>query len=173
MLTTNDKDLADRVRMLRVHGYRTKYHNAAVGGNFRLDEIQAAILRVKLKYLDQWTEARRRNAASYRNHLPAIVSSPADDREGRHIYNQFVVRYKYRDELMRYINDRSIGSEIYYPIPLHLQECFNFLGGKHGDFPESERASNETLALPIYPELTEEMLQYVARTIREFVTRRQ
>jgi dTDP-4-amino-4,6-dideoxygalactose transaminase len=169
MVTTNDEDLADRVRMLRVHGYRTKYRNAAVGGNFRLDEIQAAILRVKLKYLDGWTEARRRNAARYRDLLPAAVSAPADDPEGRHIYNQFVIRYKHRDELMKWINDRAIGSEIYYPVPLHLQECFNSLGGKRGDFPESERASDETLALPIYPELTEEMLAHVAATIREFV----
>jgi dTDP-4-amino-4,6-dideoxygalactose transaminase len=169
MVTTNDQSLAERVRMLRVHGYRTKYHNAAVGGNFRLDEIQAAILRVKLKYLDRWTESRRRNAALYRDLLPAAVSAPAEDPDGRHIYNQFVVRYKHRDELMKWMKDRSIGSEIYYPVPLHLQECFDSLGGKPGDFPESERASNETLALPIYPELTEEMLAHVAATIREFV----
>ena len=171
MVTTNDKDLSDRVRILRVHGYQTKYHNHAVGGNFRLDEIQAAILRVKLKYLDQWTEARRRNAALYRDLLPADVSAPADDPDGRHIYNQFVIRYKDRDALMNWMNDRSIGSEIYYPVPLHLQECFNSFGGKPGDFPESERASKETLSLPIYPELTEEMLRYVAGAIREFVTR--
>jgi dTDP-4-amino-4,6-dideoxygalactose transaminase len=169
MVTTNDQSLAERVRMLRVHGYRTKYHNAIVGGNFRLDEIQAAILRVKLKYLDRWTESRRRNAALYRDLLPAAVSAPADDPDGRHIYNQFVVRYKHRDELMKWMKDRSIGSEIYYPVPLHLQECFDSLGGKPGDFPESERASNETLALPIYPELTGEMLAHVAATIREFV----
>jgi dTDP-4-amino-4,6-dideoxygalactose transaminase len=169
MVTTNDETLAERVRMLRVHGYRTKYHNAAVGGNFRLDEIQAAILRVKLKYLDRWTESRRRNAALYRDLLPNAVSAPADDPDGRHIYNQFVVRYKHRDELMKWMKNRSIGSEIYYPVPLHLQECFNSLGGKHGDFPESERAANQTLALPIYPELTTEMLSHVAATIREFV----
>jgi dTDP-4-amino-4,6-dideoxygalactose transaminase len=155
--------------MLRVHGYRTKYHNAAVGGNFRLDEIQAAILRVKLKYLDRWTESRRRNAALYRDLLPNAVSAPADDPDGRHIYNQFVVRYKHRDELMKWMKNRSIGSEIYYPVPLHLQECFNSLGGKHGDFPESERAANQTIALPIYPELTKEMLSHVAAAIREFV----
>jgi dTDP-4-amino-4,6-dideoxygalactose transaminase len=171
MVTTNDAELAERVRILRVHGYRTKYHNQAVGGNFRLDEIQAAVLRVKLKYLDQWTEARRKNAALYRNLLPTGVTAPADDPEGRHIYNQFVVRYKNRDGLMNWMKDRSIESEIYYPVPLHLQECFKSLGDRSGDFPESERASKETLALPIYPELTEEMIQYVAGTIREFVTR--
>jgi dTDP-4-amino-4,6-dideoxygalactose transaminase len=170
MVTTSDADLAERVRMLRVHGYRTKYHNAAVGGNFRLDEIQAAILRVKLKYLDQWTEARRRNARLYTEVLPAGLSAPQDDREGRHIYNQFVIRYKDRDGLMNWMRGRSIESEIYYPVPLHLQECFKSLGGKPGDFPESERAAEETLALPIYPELTQEMLSYVAGTIREFVT---
>ena len=169
MVTTNDADFAERVRMLRVHGYRTKYHNDAVGGNFRLDEIQAAILRVKLKYLDRWTEGRRRNAALCRNLLPTSVFAPPDDAHGRHIYNQFVIRYKDRDGLMNWMKDRSIGSEIYYPQPLHLQECFKSLGAMPGDFPETERAAKETLALPIYPELTEDMLTYVAGTIREFV----
>jgi dTDP-4-amino-4,6-dideoxygalactose transaminase len=171
MVVTNDAELGERVRMLRVHGYRTKYHSEAVGGNFRLDEIQAAILRVKLKYLDQWTEARRRNAALYRDLLPEAVSAPADDPNGRHIYNQFVIRYKDRDRLMNWMKDHSVGSEIYYPVPLHLQDCFNSLGGKPGDFPETERACSETLALPIYPELTEEMVRYVADTIRELVNR--
>jgi dTDP-4-amino-4,6-dideoxygalactose transaminase len=169
MVTTNDSAVAERVRMLRVHGYRTKYHNDAVGGNFRLDEIQAAILRVKLKCLDRWTERRRRNAALYRDLLPPAVFAPADDAHGRHIYNQFVIRYKDRDRLMNWMKDQGIGTEIYYPMALHLQECFKHLGGKAGDFPESERASKETLALPIYPELTEEMLQYVASAVREFV----
>jgi dTDP-4-amino-4,6-dideoxygalactose transaminase len=171
MVTTNDVELNERVRMLRVHGYRTKYHNQAVGGNFRLDEIQAAILRVKLKYLERWTEARRRNAGLYRDLLPEEVSAPADDPKGRHVYNQFVIRYKDRDRLMDWMTDHSIGSGIYYPVPLHLQECFSALGGKPGDLPETERACSETLALPIYPELTDEMIGYVADTIRKFVNR--
>jgi dTDP-4-amino-4,6-dideoxygalactose transaminase len=171
MVTTNDVALNERVRMLRVHGYRTKYHNQAIGGNFRLDEMQAAILRVKLKYLDRWTEARRRNVGLYRDLLPEEVLAPADDPRGRHIYNQFVIRSKDRDRLMDWMKDHSIGSEIYYPVPLHLQECFSPLGGKPGDLPETERACSETLALPIYPELTDEMIGYVAATIRKFVSR--
>jgi dTDP-4-amino-4,6-dideoxygalactose transaminase len=169
MVTTNDAALAERVRMLRVHGYRSKYHNAIVGGNFRLDEIQAAILRVKLRHLDQWTEGRRQNAALYRELLPSDVSLPPDDLQGRHIYNQFVIRYGDRDGLMKRLNERGIGSEIYYPVPLHLQDCFKSLGGKAGNFPQSESASRETLALPIYSELTRDAVSYVARTIRDFV----
>ncbi len=169
MVTTNEADLAERVKILRTHGFRSKYHNEAVGGNFRLDELQAALLRVKLKHLDQWTEGRRRNAASYRELLPHEVALPPDDPGGRHIYNQFVIRYKDRDALIQRMKDRGIGSEIYYPVSLHLQECFKSLGGKPGDFPQSERAALETLALPVYPELTKEMLSFVASTIREFV----
>jgi dTDP-4-amino-4,6-dideoxygalactose transaminase len=169
MVTSNDTKVAERVRLLRTHGCRSKYHNEVVGGNFRLDEIQAAVLRVKLKYLDTWTEGRRRNAALYRESLPHELSVPADSGTGRHIYNQFVIRQRNRDALMNHLKDRGIGCEIYYPLALHLQECFSSLGGKAGDFPQSERAAAESLALPIYPELTKEMLAYVVGAIQEFL----
>lgn len=169
MVTTNEASLAESVKVLRTHGFRSKYHSEVLGGNFRLDEIQAAVLRVKLKYLDKWTERRRRNAAFYRELLPPQLSLPPDDLNGRHIYNQFVIRYKDRDALMKSLKERGIGCEVYYPAALHLQECLKPLDGKPGDFPESERAARESLALPVYAELTEEMLSYVASTIKESV----
>ena len=171
MVTTNEASLSERVKMLRTHGFRSKYHSEELGGNFRLDEIQAAVLRVKLKYLDKWTEARRRNAALYRDLLPPEVSLPQDDLDGRHIYNQFVIRYRDRDALAARLKDRGIGCEVYYPAAVHLQQCFKSLGGRPGDFPESERAARESLALPVYAELTPDMLSYVADTIKEFVKR--
>jgi dTDP-4-amino-4,6-dideoxygalactose transaminase len=201
MVTSNDPDLADRVKLLRNHGYRPKYYNKVVGGNFRLDAIQAAVLRVKLKYLDQWTEARQRNAARYRELFNQselsidpkhVRSAPADSTLGeaqtsvsplvnmsgvvlpleapdrRHIYNQFVIRSGQRDKLMTFLKERQIGTEIYYPVPMHLQECFAELGYRAGDFLESERAAADTLALPIYPELTEDMLATVVRAAQDF-----
>ena len=167
MVTTNDRELAERVRLLRSHGFKTKYHNEVLGGNFRLDEIQAAVLRVKLKYLDGWTEGRRRNAALYRQDLqPAQgVELPYEIPGSRHIYNQFVIRSGRRDQLMAHLKEQSIGCEVYYPIPLHLQPCFQDLAGHPGDFPISEAASQESLALPIYPELTSEMIHTVCRAI--------
>jgi dTDP-4-amino-4,6-dideoxygalactose transaminase len=185
MVTTNDPDLADRVRLLRNHGYRPKYYNKVVGGNFRLDALQAAVLRVKLKYLDGWTAARQHNAATYRRlFVEAHLSVPADSErslhaahgvilpsvcpDGNHIYNQFVVRCGQRDALMAYLKARHIGTEIYYPVSLHLQECFADLGYRTGDFPTSERAAAETLALPIYPELIEEMQAAVVGAIADF-----
>ncbi len=168
MVTTNDASLAERVRLLRNHGFRTKYHSEFLGGNFRLDEIQAAVLRVKLKYLDGWTEARRRDAGFYRESLAkaALIELPSDEAaKSRHIYNQFVIRTARRNELKTHLNQEGIGCEIYYPAPLHRQPCFEVLGHKTGDFPISEAASSESLALPIYPELTPDMLQHVANAI--------
>ena len=174
LVTANDPELADRLKLLRNHGYRPKYYNKVVGGNFRLDAIQAAVLRVKLKYLDEWTAARQRNAARYRALFREAgveergVVLPTEAPNVRHIYNQFVIRSSRRDELMKFLKGRQIGTEIYYPVPMHTQECFAYLGHRQGDFPESERAAAETLALPIYPELTEEMLGAVVDAVAEF-----
>ena len=170
MVVAQDDALADRVRLLREHGSRPKYYHEIVGTNSRLDALQAAILRVKLRYLDRWSEGRSRNAALYNQLLEgAKVGRPYHDPRTRHIYNQYVIRVEKRDELREYLKERGIGTEIYYPVPLHLQKCFATLGHKTGDMPNSEAAANETLALPIYSELTEEQIRYVAASIREFV----
>jgi dTDP-4-amino-4,6-dideoxygalactose transaminase len=168
MITTNNPELADRVRLLRSHGFSTKYHNEILGGNFRLDEIQAAVLRVKLKYLDGWTEGRRRNAALYRTKLEGTrFELPHEVPDSRHIYNQFVIRAKRRDELMAHLRAQNIGCDIYYPIPFHLQPCFKDLNYRPGDLPSSEAAALESLALPIYPELTPEMIHAVCESLRD------
>jgi dTDP-4-amino-4,6-dideoxygalactose transaminase len=190
MVTANDRELAERVRLLRSHGSQPKYYHKLVGGNFRLDAIQAAVLRVKLKYLDQWTAARQKNAARYRTLFTAMnlnsaggdaalkgdkdrVLLPAESEGVRHIYNQFVIRVskKKRDALMAHLKKNRIGSEIYYPVPLHLQDCFKDLGYRAGDFPHSEAAADETLALPIYPELTDTMQTSVVQCIADFFTK--
>lgn len=180
LVTANDAELVAKVKLMRNHGYSPKYYNKVVGGNFRLDALQAAVLRVKLRYLDDWTEGRQRNAEIYRKLFidagltDSQVSSskkitlPAEAPERRHIYNQFVIRSQRRNELIEHLKQRQIGCEIYYPVPLHLQECFADLGHKTGDFTASESAANETLALPIYPELTEGMLKSVVSAITEF-----
>jgi dTDP-4-amino-4,6-dideoxygalactose transaminase len=168
MVTTNDATLAERVRMLRMHGFRSRYVNELLGGNFRLDAMQAAVLRVKLRYLDQWTEARRRNAAEYRKLLPKDVVLPLE-KPGRHIYNQFVIRSRRRDRLMEGLKGEGIGCEVYYPLPSHLQPCFAGLGYKAGDFPVSEEAARESLALPIYPELPLDMLRRVSAAVTSHV----
>jgi dTDP-4-amino-4,6-dideoxygalactose transaminase len=172
LCTTNDGELAESMRVLRVHGGKPKYFHSVIGGNFRIDELQAAILRVKLKYLDGWTEARQRNAAHYDAAFAAArlakVITPRAAVKGRHIFNQYVVRVENRDALKNHLSERSIGTEIYYPVPLHLQQCFAYLGYKEGDFPESERAALETLALPVYPELTPAQLDHVVASVAEF-----
>jgi dTDP-4-amino-4,6-dideoxygalactose transaminase len=164
MAITNNAELAERLVMLRNHGFRTRYHNEILGGNFRLDAIQAAVLRVKLRYLDRWTEGRQRNAALYREHI-RCADLPVERPGGRHIYNQFVIRSSRRDELIAHLRQNEIASEVYYPLPLHLQKCFSGLGYRKGTLPASEQAAETTLALPIYPELTPEMIRYVASTI--------
>jgi dTDP-4-amino-4,6-dideoxygalactose transaminase len=171
MIVCQDSTLADTVRLLRVHGAKPKYHHSTVGGNFRLDELQAAILRVKLQYLPIWTEARRRNAQRYRQLLNAAdlteqIALP-EDTPG-HIYNQFVIRCAERDRLQSFLRSHGIDTEIYYPIPLHLQECFADLGYHRGDCQRAEAAASEALALPIYPELTEEQQVYVVEQCRSF-----
>ncbi len=175
LVTTNDPKLADRLRLLRGHGARPKYHHRVVGGNFRLDALQAAVLRVKLRHLDAWSAARQHNAESYRRLLAAsgLVSDgrvvlPVDAGYGRHVYNQFVIRAERRDGLAHYLKQQQIGTEVYYPLPMHLQECFAGLGLRAGDFPESEAAAQESLALPIYPELSDAMLERVVQAIGEF-----
>ena len=174
LCTTNDADLAERMRVLRVHGGKPKYFHALIGGNFRIDELQAAVLRVKLKYLDGWTAARQRNAAFYDGAFAAAalgnrLVTPLAAAGQRHIFNQYVVRAKQRDALRKFLAERGIGTEIYYPVPLDRQECFAYLGHPPGAFPESERAAGETLALPIYPELTEEQQRHVVASVAEFL----
>jgi dTDP-4-amino-4,6-dideoxygalactose transaminase len=173
MCVAQDEKLAERMNVLRVHGGKPKYYHALIGGNFRIDEIQAAVLNVKLPHLDAWTSARQRNAAFYdsafaKAQLGEQVRTPVTIPGARHIYNQYVIRARDRDALRQHLMERKVGSEIYYPVPLHLQQCFAYLGHKTGDFPHSERAALETVALPIYPELAPEQLQYVVDSIVEF-----
>jgi dTDP-4-amino-4,6-dideoxygalactose transaminase len=169
LCTTNDPGFAERLRALRVHGSRVKYHHESVGLNSRLDALQAAVLRVKLRYLDQWSDGRARNAELYRQQLGDVVVCPAPaDYQTRHIYNQFVIRAKHRDELRQYLMEAGVGTEIYYPLPLHLQPCFGYLGYHEGAFPVSEDLARNTLALPVYPELTSDDIEYVCSRILEF-----
>lgn len=172
MCTTNDPLLAERLRVLRVHGGKPKYHHAAIGGNFRLDEMQAAVLLVKLQYLDRWTAARQGNARYYDDALKRAGTSPVFTPHRvpgyRHILNQYVLRAERRDELKQWLTENGVGTEIYYPIPLHLQKCFDYLGHNPDDCPESRRAASETLAIPIYPELSEAQRQHVVETISSF-----
>lgn len=180
MVVTNDVELAERIKVLRVHGSKPKYYHKVIGGNFRLDSLQAAVLNVKLNYLDGWTRQRQENAQRYeaffkqsglvekeRIQLPVPVYRDSGHKH-YHIYNQFVLRVEKRDGLMAHLKQKGIGAEIYYPVPFHLQECFRYLGNKEGDFPESERAANETIAIPIYPELTVAQQEEVVNTIRMF-----
>ncbi len=189
MITTDDDELAERIKRLRNHGMEPKYYHSEVGLNGRLDALQAAVLRVKLRHLESWHEARRRNAADYDarfasagaatsgtpfsddSGLPLRTPAPATGGKTRHIYNQYVIRVPatLRDPLREHLKNNTIGHEVYYPVPLHLQDCFTFLGGKVGDLPHSEAAALETIALPIYPELTEAQRAYVADTVVSFL----
>lgn len=174
MLTLQDDAKAHQARILRNHGSEPKYYHHFVGGNFRLDALQAAVVTIKLKYLDSWTAGRQANAARYADLFAesGLVAAGRIQlpvaRTNRHIFNQYVIRAQRRDELIAHLRTSGIGTEIYYPVPLHLQECFRDLGYQVGDFPESERAAKETLALPIYPDLTGEMAQAVVAAIAAF-----
>ncbi len=192
MVITNDPARAEKLAILRGHGSKPKYYHRMVGGNFRLDALQGAIVSAKLQHLDKWTDGRRRNAERY-NRLFAgsglsvgntrawaegrdSTSHPLDvvlptEATQRHVFNQYIIRVSSRDALKAHLQQKGIGTEIYYPVPMHAQECFKGLGYRVGDFPESEAAAAHTLALPIYPELTDEQAGYVVESIREFFTR--
>lgn len=178
MVVTNDDALAERMRILRVHGAKPKYYHKIIGGNFRLDTIQAAVVNVKLDYLDEWTKKRQGNAAHYRKLFVAsgltekTVSLPEAVYEGskakhHHIYNQYCIRVPKRDELRESLQKQGIGCEVYYPVPFHLQECFQDLGYARNDFPQSQAAARESLALPIYPELTPAQIEAVVEAVRK------
>ncbi len=173
-LTTDDEVLVNKLKALRVHGSEKRYYHQWVGLNSRLDALQAAILRVKLPHLDSWSDKRKANADIYRKlftdaGLTEQITLPFEREGGRHIYNQFVIKVsERRDELKQFLSENNIGTDIYYPVSLHLQECFAYLNYQKGDFSESEKASRETLALPIFPELTVEQQKYVVEKIAEF-----
>ena len=190
LVTTNDEELAARLKILRVHGGKPKYYHKIIGGNFRLDAIQAAVLNVKLPHLDSWTKGRQKNASLYTKFF--IEHGLAED-TGRleydennkvllpkavygdkglshdHIYNQYVIRVKGRDDLRKHLTENEIGTEIYYPVPFHLQECFAYLGYKKGDFPVSEWCADDSIAVPIYPELSEEQIKFTVQTIADYL----
>ncbi len=190
LVISNDDKLAERLRILRVHGGESKYYHKTIGGNFRLDAIQAAVLKVKLPYLDNWSKQRRENAETYnklfmssglaegtgktnfdkRNSvlLPKAIYK-SNEIKNYHIYNQYIIRVEKRDELRQYLAKNEISTEIYYPVPFHMQECFANLGYKRGDFPLSEMSAETSIALPIYPELSKEQIEFVVRTIKDFI----
>jgi len=177
LVTTRDAALARKMRAIRQHGGEVKYHHDSVGGNFRLDALQAAILRVKLPHLDAWTQARQRNAERYDAmfadaSLTDIIRLPVRASDSTHIFHQYVIRTPERDRLRAFLQDRGVGTEVYYPVPLHLQPCFRGLGQSAGAFPRAEAAATEVLALPIYGELTEIQQEWVVEAIREFFQKR-
>jgi dTDP-4-amino-4,6-dideoxygalactose transaminase len=168
--------VAERLRILRVHGSKPKYYHSMIGGNFRFDSLQAAIVTVKLQYLDRWTAGRQANAARYRRLFDAAgltkdgaVQLPYEVPGNRHIYNQFVIRVPQRDAMQAFLREQKIGNEVYYPVPLHLQQCFADLGHHEGDFPQSEAAAQQTLALPIYPELSDSQAEWVVECVGQFL----
>ena len=172
MVTTNDEEAFQRLKIMRTHGSQPKYYHKVIGGNFRLDALQAGILLIKFRYLEQWTERRRKNARIYRELFARKgiegIELPFEGK-GRHIYNQFVIKiHQKRDELKRYLTNQGIGCEIYYPVPLHIQECFLYLGYRPEDCPVSLEAAAKTIALPIYPELREEQIEYIVEKISSF-----
>ncbi len=176
MCVANDPALSEKLDILRVHGGKPKYFHSLIGGNFRLDELQAAVLNVKLPHLDAWTAGRQKNAKYYdaafaRADLGRAVHTPSALPGYRHIYNQYMVRVRDRNLLRQHLTANGVGTEIYYPVPLHLQKCFAYLGHRPGEFPQSELAAEEVLALPIFPELSDTQIQYVVDTIAAFFRR--
>ncbi len=195
LVVTNNEELGKKLKILRNHGAEPKYYHKIIGGNFRIDAIQAAVLNVKMPHLDAWSEQRRKNAATYTKYfieaglaeetgrtsydnknkvlLPKAVYQPTTNNKPQptnyHIYNQFIIRVEKRDELKKFLTEKEVATEIYYPVPFHLQECFSDLGYKEGDFPIAETAANTSLALPIYPELSDDQLKYVVDKIAEFI----
>jgi dTDP-4-amino-4,6-dideoxygalactose transaminase len=169
LVTTNSDALADKIRTLRDHGQKPRYFYKVIGGNFRLDGIQGAVLNAKLRYLDDWNEKRRRNAALYDSLFAnSPVGTPAIDNGNVSIYHQYTVTVPERDKLQQYLADNDIGSAVFYPKPLHLQDCFKELGYKEGDLPVTEKLCNEVLSLPVYPELAPEEIEFVAKTVLKF-----
>ena len=173
LITTNDDVLMEKLTYLRNHGAYPKYYHKMIGGNFRLDALQAAVLNVKLKYLDGWTEGRQNNADYYdqgiiERGLDKFIQTPKRLAGYRHIFNQYILQTKDRDELIKYLQNKNIGCEIYYPVTFNNQECFKYLGYGKGDFPAAEKAADETLAVPIYPELTEDQKNYILDSIKQF-----
>ena len=169
LVTTNDEKLAEKIKILRDHGQSPRYFYKVLGGNFRLDGIQGAVLTVKLKYLDEWNERRRQNAALYdKMFADSPIKRPKVDSNNVSIYHQYTVTVANRDQLQKFLAENEIGSAVFYPKPLHLQECFEELGYKEGDMPVAERLCGEVLSLPIYPELKQEQIEYVARTALKF-----
>ncbi len=174
MVVSQNETLAEKIRILRVHGSRPKYYHRLVGMNSRLDALQAAVLRVKLRYLDQWSEGRRQNAFRYDrlfediDHQGLGISLPFTQYENRHIFNQYVIRAPRRDELRESLQNHGIGTDVYYPLPLHVQQCYGHLGYRVGDFPISEEASRSVLALPVFPEITPEEQHWVVERIGAF-----
>ncbi|MGB3111869.1 MAG: DegT/DnrJ/EryC1/StrS family aminotransferase, partial [Candidatus Omnitrophota bacterium] len=170
MIVTSDEELMNKIKMIRVHGSSKQYIHEFVGYNSRLDSLQAAILRVKLKYLDNWIEGRRRNAAYYDSYFKNTdVVTPKESPDAKHTYHQYTVCVKERDALSAYLKQKGVGSRVYYPLSLHLQPCYKGLGYAEGDFPVTEKACREVLSIPVYPELTDEQLAYVADAVSEFV----
>ena len=173
IITTHDAELADRFRALRIHGSRSDYHHHLIGMNSRLDALQAAVLQVKLTYLAEWSEKRRSNALEYQRLFDKAglldrITLPFVEQANYHVYNQYTIRTPKRDKLSAYLNEHDIGNKIYYPVPLHLQECYQVLGYQQGQLPVSEKVAHEVLSLPIYPELSAEQMEYVVQTVKAF-----
>ena len=171
MVLTQNGEMAEKIKILRVHGSQPKYYHQMIGCNSRLDSLQAAVLSVKLPHLEEWSRKRRENAEFYNKHLGSLkgLFLPQVESYNKSIYNQYVIRVSQRDLLLNYLREKGIGTEIYYPVPLHLQACFKYLGYSEGDFPEAERAARETIALPIYPELTMDQKIYVVDQIKRLL----